>query len=220
MRLREAHMHSSILAFAGLALASAALPAAASIVIYDSPGALQPSLNVLFGGAPPPSGNNVFGITNHTNTAVTFLGVEPLTAPANGQARIEAVDTGLGSLFFSLTDPLLGFRQVEFNIFGTRGSATSVDLSFTDQFGNIFGGTYAIGNGENFFSAEAIDNQFIKSVQFTLNGDVVDARQFRIGGIGTPGSVPEPSNWAMLIIGFGLIGAASRRRRTPEVVAA
>jgi len=29
----------------------------------------------------------------------------------------------------------------------------------------------------------------------------------------TTGAVPEPSNWAMLIAGFGIIGAAARRRR-------
>ncbi len=30
--------------------------------------------------------------------------------------------------------------------------------------------------------------------------------------IGAPGSVPEPSSWAMLIAGFGLVGAMARRR--------
>jgi PEP-CTERM motif len=32
-------------------------------------------------------------------------------------------------------------------------------------------------------------------------------------GGGTFGSVPEPSSWAMLIAGFGMVGAARRRRR-------
>ncbi len=27
-----------------------------------------------------------------------------------------------------------------------------------------------------------------------------------------PGGVPEPATWAMLILGFGLVGAAARRR--------
>jgi hypothetical protein len=36
--------------------------------------------------------------------------------------------------------------------------------------------------------------------------------------IGTTGAVPEPASWAMLIAGFGLVGAAARRRRA--VVAA
>jgi len=34
------------------------------------------------------------------------------------------------------------------------------------------------------------------------------------------GSVPEPASWAMMISGFGLIGAQLRRRRVPAVSAA
>ena len=33
-------------------------------------------------------------------------------------------------------------------------------------------------------------------------------------GDGSPGAVPEPAAWAMLLTGFGLTGAAMRRRRT------
>ena len=33
-----------------------------------------------------------------------------------------------------------------------------------------------------------------------------------IAVIGTPGGVPEPASWAMLIAGFGLVGAVARRR--------
>ena len=32
-------------------------------------------------------------------------------------------------------------------------------------------------------------------------------------GIGAPAGVPEPASWAMLIAGFGLVGATMRRRR-------
>ena len=37
---------------------------------------------------------------------------------------------------------------------------------------------------------------------------------------GGPGAVPEPASWAMLIAGFGLVGAVSRRRRGAASVAA
>lgn len=30
-------------------------------------------------------------------------------------------------------------------------------------------------------------------------------------------SAPEPATWAMMLLGFGLIGAAMRYRRTPRV---
>jgi hypothetical protein len=35
--------------------------------------------------------------------------------------------------------------------------------------------------------------------------------------LGTTGAVPEPASWAMMIAGFGLVGAASRRRRNTAV---
>lgn len=38
-------------------------------------------------------------------------------------------------------------------------------------------------------------------------------------GSATPGLVPEPASWAMLIAGFGLTGAAMRRRRSVAVAA-
>lgn len=34
---------------------------------------------------------------------------------------------------------------------------------------------------------------------------------------GQVGAVPEPATWAMLILGFGLIGAAARSRRAPAL---
>ena len=59
------------------------------------------------------------------------------------------------------------------------------------------------------------------SVSITLNQAAIDAynaagdagQAFAIGGRITAGAVPEPASWAMLIAGFGLVGAVARRRR-------
>ena len=211
-------MSRIFLAFSALTVALAAVPAAATITIYSTPGVLQPDQNVLFQG-PPPSGNNAFGVTSVTNNLVTFTGNEALATAAGGQARITGLDEGLSQLSFAL-DSGLGFKEVEFNIFGTGATADEVTLNFTDQFGTVFSDTFGIGNGQNFFSARAFDNQLIRTVSFTLNGDVQDARQFRIGGIQEIGVVPEPQSWALLLAGFGLVGFAMRRRKSmPSVTA-
>ena len=46
-----------------------------------------------------------------------------------------------------------------------------------------------------------------------------NAFEFDTIGI-TTGAVPEPETWAMLIAGFGLVGAAARRRRRRQMVLA
>jgi hypothetical protein len=187
----------------------------ADITILDTPGAVQPDEDVLFQG-PPPSGNMAFGVTNQTNTQVTFLGTEPLVTPSSGQARLEAADGGFSTLQFFLSDPLKGFTEVEFNI--NADTATSVDLNFTDQSGTVFSDTFALVNGQNFFSALATNNQLITNVSFTMNGDAADLRQVRIGGLGAV--IPEPATWAMMIAGFGLVGGALRRRKDQQAVLA
>ncbi|MFA7441710.1 MAG: PEPxxWA-CTERM sorting domain-containing protein [Sphingomonadaceae bacterium] len=191
---------------AATAVLLTAAPALADITIFDTPGAVQPDENVLFQG-PPPVGNLAFGVTNQTDTQVTFRGTEPLVTPAVGQARLEAADGAFSSLDFFLSDPLLVFTEVEFNI--NTGTATSVDLTFTDHLGGLFQGTFGLVAGQNFFSAQATNGQFIKQVSFAANANLDDLRQVRIGGIA---AIPEPATWAMMIIGFGLVGFASRRR--------
>lgn len=208
----------SLIATAAIAL-GISIPAEATIVIYSSPGAVMPDQNVLFNG-PDPVGMTAFGNTNQTNTSVTFTGMENLATPSNGQARITGIDGNLSALSFGLTDSLLAFRTVEFNIFRQQSNATSTTLNFTDQFGEVFTQVFALGNGQNFFSAEGIDGQLITNVSFTANGDVRDVRQVRLGEIQAivSGAVPEPATWAMMIGGVGMVGGAVRRRRVSTKV--
>ncbi len=206
-----------------LSLLAFAVPASATITIYvGQPGQLQPDENVLFnqtgfGGI----GNPIFGVTNQSSTSVTFLGTETLNAPSGGQARVEALDEGLNSLTFYLTNVMLGFKEVEFDISPISGGGPFQPFGVTVDFHDNFGGVYStsgvqIGNGSNWFSAIALDSQWINKVVITTAGDVSDVRQIRVGGIGnipTGGVVPEPATWMMLIAGFGLVGSAMRRRR-------
>lgn len=47
----------------------------------------------------------------------------------------------------------------------------------------------------------------------------VASRTVRAPGIGGAGDIPEPASWALLIAGFGLTGAAMRRRRMSSLAA-
>lgn len=199
-----------------LALACCAVlaaPAAATITIYSSPGAVNPDENVLFGNADQ-TGTTIIGTTNQTSTQVNFLGDEELQTTAAGQANLTATDGGFTTLSWSLADAALGFAEAEFNVLlGQNGTATSITVAFEDQFGNLFSDTFDLGNGQNFIGARATDGQLITRASFTTNGTVEDARQFRLGGFADVGVIPEPATWAMLVLGFGAVGSTLRRRR-------
>jgi hypothetical protein len=210
---------AALCAFAcGSALAFGAPSANATIILDVGPGVLQPDENLLFNNNPTP-GLVIEGVTNQTGTGVTIEGGETLT-PSGGQARLDTTDGKISSSFtyrgfanqlagFDLTDGALAFTEAEFRLFG--GTATEATLTFVDTAGEVFTQTFAIlPNG--FFNARAIDGQLIDYFTLSANGSIGDIRQIRIGGV--TAIVPEPGAWAMMIMGFGGVGALMRRRRT------
>ena len=198
------------IAFFALTLGGA-LTARADIIIAagNNP---QPDENVLLNTGL--SGNPIFGTTNQTGLSVRFSSNEALTAPANGQARIEAVDGTLTNLTVDI--PGATFTSLILNI--DAAAAGSVNFVVTEDNGQQTAGTFALGaSGENFFTITAINGQRISSVAFTTNVAMVvtnvdDVAQIRIGGAQrTTNPVPEPVT--MLLFGTGLAGVAAKARR-------
>lgn len=78
----------------------------------------------------------------------------------------------------------------------------------------------------NNFGARSTFSGLTQDAFFTLttknNPDGVPAGSgtpvFTIGQVAVPTAVPEPASWAMMIGGFGLLGAASRRRTRARTV--
>ena len=209
-------------AVSALALLIAA-PASATVIIGTGAGTIQPEENLLFTNNPA-NGTTVAGVTNQTSTSVSITGAEALVGNG-GQARLESADGLINTTFtynglagqnlgVDLTNPALGFTQTEFRIFVGDGTATQATLTFRDTAGTQFQNTFDIpSNG--FFNAQAVDGQQIDYFSIAANGSFQDVRQVRIGGVATVpvGVVPEPASWALMILGFGGVGALTRRRR-------
>ena len=156
------------------------------------------------------SGNPIFGTTNQTGLAVRFTGNEDLTAPANGQARIEAVDGFFTSLIIDL--PNGSFTSLIFNPDATMDG--TIDFTATTNTGvQVFNDIALSGSGNNFFTFTTIDGQRFLSIAFEADVPLADAAQFRMGGAQPDvADVPDAAS-TLSLLGLGVAGIAVARRR-------
>lgn len=208
----------------GLVASAAVSPASAAVNICTGNNCVDTDENVLVDAQTNTAvGQNISGETNNTHIAVTFSStLDILQGDANGQADVGATSGLLNSLFFAIA-PGYGFRTATFNLFPAPGNvaneATSVVITyFTPGIGSQ---TRTIArNGQNFLGISGDNGEIFTSVGFTGNPattGIQDMRQLRLGGVAA--LVPEPSTWALFILGFGVLGGAMRRRSAKAAVA-
>jgi PEP-CTERM motif len=165
-------------------------------------------------------GNPIFGETNQTGATVQFGSNELLSAPSNGQARVEAQDGSLTHLDISI--PGGSFDSLIFNL--DAESSGTVDFTALNTDGSLVTfDDYALGkSGSNFFTFSSTNGTHIAMISLVTDTPVVltDAEQFRIGGAflesqsETLAPIPEPIS--LVLLGSGLMGCAYRLRRSPS----
>ncbi|MGY3346705.1 MULTISPECIES: PEPxxWA-CTERM sorting domain-containing protein [unclassified Bradyrhizobium] len=207
----------------------------ASVVITPGSGGANPSENVLFNNNTP-NGMVIAGYTNQTSTPVYFQSSELLHA-AGGQAVITAVDGGFTSISWSLTNPLggsPGYSDLKFNVIYNDptpyhgnpkndphpGDDTSpITITIKDNLGGTFSLSSSLGtNGQNFFQAHSSAGEYITDVTLSSTYDMARLEQVRLGGFAS--AVPEPSTWAMMVLGFAGVGFMAHRRRQSTAMTA
>ncbi|GEM_PF-1311908 len=171
------------------------------------------------------AGTGAFSLSGTLTNAGTMapgaggLGLGTLTVNGNfaqTAAGLLEIQFGLGT-----TDLLLVNGAASLN--GALGLSC---FSCVFNVGDIFTLLDATGSLTGAFSS-VITNGFLEGFAYSLLYDTAGSRvQLRIDNVGTPsqppaGAVPEPSSWAMLLLGFGSLGAVLRRRgRTARRAAA
>ena len=149
--------------------------------------------------------NDSFNLIVHTSNNPTFTG-----ATTNGSHSIWFIDfTGNSRATFTFAAPITAF-----------GIDTAFSQARTATFsGGVSGALSLAANSPGFFGA--ISDTPFTSVVVDLSGSGTnvgfDALAF---GIAAPPSapVPEPAAWAIMIAGFGLVGAAMRSRNAARTL--
>jgi hypothetical protein len=219
-------------ALAAAATIAIASPASAAVVLTSVNG---PNLDTHIKASTTNTQNDnvvVYGSTLNSGQSadVTFTANTPVhITDGAGYAAISDVLTD-NTLFTSITsDPVPGFSAYQFSIQLNTDSYILVQYLL-----NGVWTTATAGDVTNPFFQAA---NTLKDYQITANaGEVMDAIRVSTcstsactapgGGIflfkqnsitEAVGAVPEPGTWAMMLLGFGGIGVAMRRRRKPAL---
>ncbi|WP_293345186.1 PEPxxWA-CTERM sorting domain-containing protein [Phenylobacterium sp.] len=198
---------------AGAAIASLSVagPALADIQFFlgNVPGNLD---TILFDAADDGSDLEVLGKSDE-GWDVLLTGEENIIATGGpGQAWVVGTDDG-GLTFLNISTPGSTFTAAEININVPNGGgppqAWSITLGGVDSDGTAFSQFFGGITNDQFFNFVATNGQVITSIDFRTSQEVA-LGQLRLGGLT---AVPEPATWAMMIIGFGGVGALMRRKR-------
>lgn len=181
-----------------VAMAMVAAPAAAQVTLYDQTNLPQQFVTPL----------NLTFTATEANTTLNFQGYNiPST-------------TTLVNLFFNLTGTT---QTTANNLLSTNYSYTPAPSNPFANLGSIglygardltfAGGT--IGSYDTFSQtvATTIGSSYTLGLSFTEPGGGADGLRITTGAIASVPAVPEPTTWAMMLLGFGGMGVALRRRR-------
>lgn len=122
------------------------------------------------------------------NWSYTFV------ADRDGNFHMDYALKPLSETFGLVTYDILSNGQVVAALDGLGGGQVDVALTAGDTY------TFAIANHDNLYRTAALG---------TYVGGVSSGFSFKI----TESAVPEPATWALMVSGFGLVGAALRRRK-------
>lgn len=169
------------------------------------------------------SAGGVFSQNGYTVTVNNYIGsnaaLQSSQNPGNN-SRIFAFCSINGpctpGTSFSITNNAGVFSLVGFSAANWQSEAT---LGSIDLVGQLFGGgqvtqTVSIANFWQTYNPTLFTN--LTSLQFSSRdvyaGDIDNVNLIA----GATNAVPEPSTWALMLLGFGAIGFGMRRRAKPE----
>ncbi|WP_255602068.1 Npun_F0296 family exosortase-dependent surface protein [Glacieibacterium megasporae] len=204
-------------AFMALAAAGHAMTVTSAFGSPDSGPAMGETMLVDFNSTTLPTGYALSGGYGYATGTTSFA-----AAPAGDTTQYLYVSSALTPNNATLTTAH-ALKSISF-YWGSIDAYNTVDVLGAGgvSLGSYGGSAFAPANGDQ--SAASTNRR----VYFTAgSGQVITGLRFASTGVafelddvaGT--AVPEPAAWALMIVGFGMVGFAARRRRatTPAVAA-
>lgn len=138
-----------------------------------------------------------------------------------GAEHLHATDSDFQILSVKITGASSGngsFTQSDFNAFAF---AANTPLNYNHELvGQLMGNGYNFGSFGAGYPASSGDFNLFASTSSAPTGTNYFILTTSNGGGDnlalvslSPGAVPEPASWALIVAGFGLVGAAARRRK-------
>jgi hypothetical protein len=197
----------------GVAIAASAPSTASATIVFTAGNFPQVGEEVVYFADQAPA-TTVVGVstTNPSNSlsvkGTTSIGSQLEAVGGHVQPPPGAAIDTLTITPSSLLDLLIFDRR----IFGAYGTPGAITYTVRDNHNNSFVLNTTLGNGNNFFTISAEGGEAIQSVSLSAPSGFTDASSF--GAIFLPAApVPEPGTWAMMLMGFTLIGWIKRRKR-------
>ncbi|MEO7787052.1 MAG: PEPxxWA-CTERM sorting domain-containing protein [Sphingomicrobium sp.] len=140
-------------------------------------------------------------VTPGTNPASIAAPEGPWTFTLTETGALTVVDGFLSGDRFAITDfgSAIGNTSVPV---GDAGCGSDITLCLSSP--SISKGVFALASGNHSISGTVLSSPFSSGGAF-----------FRVAAVA--GAVPEPGTWAMMLVGFGLVGASVRRRNAVAV---
>ncbi len=206
----------------GIALLALSSAANAAVTTSFGPGGASPST----GFTVIDTFDNLGGVSATTGTVLIksppsdSQGAPPANSVPAGTPYLSVL--GGGSATITFERPVFNFQfdwgsiddYNTLTIFSSAG--TKVIIPGTASFPNAADGNQFLPGTNGLFSVTGTSGTAFTG--FKLESS---ANSFEIDNLAVKGVVPEPATWAMLIAGFGLVGASLRcQRQTPARVSA
>ncbi|MXP44598.1 PEPxxWA-CTERM sorting domain-containing protein [Allopontixanthobacter sediminis] len=158
-----------------------------------------------------------FSMGGGPNASSTPSAVCVFTACPVALSNSDTNDYPTNSVLSAVFGNVVSNVRFTFNNYGTNNGSF---YSAFDESGALISSA-VIDSSNNYTDFISVGGAGIKSLTWNNNSGGSSNWQFGVGALGfeTMSAVPEPSTWALLLLGFGLIGGSMRAARRKGSIA-